>query len=318
VKALFTYTGGKARQAKWISDELDKCPHSCYFEPFAGAASIFFCKKRAKINILNDYNYNIVSIFKALRDHGDEFRELINLMEYSEFNYKESKRLLQTNDLPLVRRAVYMTFIHNCCCGRTINSTSIPRGFSHGTAERNTTRAADHLDHNDNTHHGFTFGASRDHIANHLDHKDNTRSSFAHGTLEINAIHAANHLDNSKYQPFINKLQGVQILNRDALTIIPKFDLPNVLIYIDPPYENVREAKRQYTDIDHDKLCEILLGFKKAKWAISNYSGGAYDERYKGYRCITRESRNNSICNTKACQEKLKDNTVIESLWLNW
>ena len=65
MKALFGYTGGKARQAAWITAELNKVEHQCYFEPFAGAASVYFCKDRAKVNVLNDYNYNIVSVFKA-------------------------------------------------------------------------------------------------------------------------------------------------------------------------------------------------------------------------------------------------------------
>ena len=75
-KALMPYHGGKARQAHWIAEELNKCPHRCFIEPFAGAASIFFHKQRAEINVLNDTNFNIVSIFKALRD-CPEFMPLI-------------------------------------------------------------------------------------------------------------------------------------------------------------------------------------------------------------------------------------------------
>jgi DNA adenine methylase len=131
-------------------------------------------------------------------------------------------------------------------------------------------------------------------------------------------MRATLHLDHkSKYKPFIDKLQGVQILNRDAMSIIPKFDLPNVLIYIDPPYEEVRENKfRQYTDVDHNKLFEIISKFEHAKWAISNYGGGPYDERYKDYRCVTRASTNSSLTGSKG--NVGKDKNVVEALWCNF
>jgi len=70
-KALMPYCGGKARQASWIAAELNQVEHVAYIEPFAGAASVFFTKNRAKVNVLNDYNYNITSIFKALRDEPE-------------------------------------------------------------------------------------------------------------------------------------------------------------------------------------------------------------------------------------------------------
>ena len=51
---LFAYIGGKARQAKWISNYIDKIPHHCYLEPFCGAASVFFTKQKVKVEALND------------------------------------------------------------------------------------------------------------------------------------------------------------------------------------------------------------------------------------------------------------------------
>ena len=128
-KALMPYHGGKARQAHWIAEELNKCPHRCYIEPFAGAASIFFHKQRAEINVLNDTNFNIVSIFKALRDCPDEFCQYVDLMEYSEALFKESIQRLKDVDLPLYKRAAHTIFLINAACGRVPLATKTENHF---------------------------------------------------------------------------------------------------------------------------------------------------------------------------------------------
>lgn len=49
---IIPWVGGKRRLAKRL---LPLCPdHSCYVEPFCGAAALFFIKNPAKVEVIND------------------------------------------------------------------------------------------------------------------------------------------------------------------------------------------------------------------------------------------------------------------------
>ena len=72
----FRYPGGKFYARRLILDLIPE--HTYYFEPFAGGASIFFAKSKAKFNTLNDLDGEVINTFTQIRDHVDE---LIHLLE---------------------------------------------------------------------------------------------------------------------------------------------------------------------------------------------------------------------------------------------
>jgi len=47
--------------------------HTCYVEPFAGAAAIFFAKEPVKTEVLNDINGELVNLYRVVQHHLDEF-----------------------------------------------------------------------------------------------------------------------------------------------------------------------------------------------------------------------------------------------------
>lgn len=47
--------------------------HTCYVEPFAGAAAIFFAKEPVKTEVLNDINGDLVNLYRVVQHHLDEF-----------------------------------------------------------------------------------------------------------------------------------------------------------------------------------------------------------------------------------------------------
>lgn len=55
-----SYFGGKSRLAQTVISRIPK--HTCYVEPFCGAAWIFFKKPESKVEILNDLDNNIVNV----------------------------------------------------------------------------------------------------------------------------------------------------------------------------------------------------------------------------------------------------------------
>jgi DNA adenine methylase len=73
----------------------------------------------------------------------------------------------------------------------------------------------------------------------------------------------------------------VQIENTDALTLIEKYDRPNVLMYLDPPYLlSTRKGRKIYNremaDDDHVRLCG-LIAKSSAKIVLSGYANELYD-----------------------------------------
>jgi len=60
------WPGGK----RYLRKELLKRvpPHRVYVEPFAGAAWLFFAKKPAEVNVLNDVNRDLMTFYRRLRE----------------------------------------------------------------------------------------------------------------------------------------------------------------------------------------------------------------------------------------------------------
>ena len=70
-KPIIPWIGGKRRLARHI---LPLFPaHTCYVEPFCGAAALFFRKAPAKAEVLNDINGELVNLYRVVQHHLEEF-----------------------------------------------------------------------------------------------------------------------------------------------------------------------------------------------------------------------------------------------------
>jgi len=63
--------GGKSLLANKIISKIP--PHTCYCEVFAGAAWLLFRKEESKIEIINDINTDLVTLYRVVKNHLDEF-----------------------------------------------------------------------------------------------------------------------------------------------------------------------------------------------------------------------------------------------------
>ncbi len=105
------------------------------------------------------------------------------------------------------------------------------------------------------------------------------------------------------------RLRGVQIENRPAADLIPRFNFDNVLIYCDPPYVlGTRHGKQYRCEMDdkaHGELLDILLSHK-GKVLLSGYDNEMYNNRLRGWH------REEAVCYSQVCSRKR------EVLWMNY
>lgn len=68
---IIPWIGGKRRLAQHL---LPLFPdHTCYVEPFCGAAALFFMKEPSKVEVINDVNSDLVHLYRVLQHHLEEF-----------------------------------------------------------------------------------------------------------------------------------------------------------------------------------------------------------------------------------------------------
>jgi DNA adenine methylase len=111
------------------------------------------------------------------------------------------------------------------------------------------------------------------------------------------------------------RFRRVQILNRDAIDVIKKWDSPHTLFYLDPPYvHSTRTSTSVYahemTDADHRRLAEVLSACN-GKVVLSGYPSDLYEELYAGWRKVSFEVANNAAGGKQKAR-------MEEMLWLNF
>jgi DNA adenine methylase len=107
-RPILRYHGGKWRIAPWIISFFP--PHRIYVELFGGGGSVLLRKPRVYSDVYNDLDYEIVNLFRVLRDRGDE---LLRLLYLTPFSREEFILAYESSDDPLeqARRTVARSFM---------------------------------------------------------------------------------------------------------------------------------------------------------------------------------------------------------------
>lgn len=87
MNAILKYPGAKWRIADWIISHFPE--HKVYLEPFFGSGAVFFRKKPAYIETINDLDGNIVNLFRVCRENPDELAKLISLTPFARDEFKD-------------------------------------------------------------------------------------------------------------------------------------------------------------------------------------------------------------------------------------
>ena len=75
IHSPFRYAGGKFYARKLILEHMPR--HTSYIEPFAGGASMFFCKEKVDFNQLNDIDQELMNTYLVIRDNPEALISLL-------------------------------------------------------------------------------------------------------------------------------------------------------------------------------------------------------------------------------------------------
>ncbi|MDW8100820.1 MAG: DNA adenine methylase [Anaerolineae bacterium] len=109
------------------------------------------------------------------------------------------------------------------------------------------------------------------------------------------------------------RLIRVIFLCRDAFLIIPRWDSPSTLFYLDPPYPESTVYEIPYaakmSDADHERLCHMLRGLKGMVF-LSSYRNEIYDSILSDWKRV-------EIPVPNFAQKSPQKSIEVETLYIN-
>jgi DNA adenine methylase len=122
IKSIIPYVGGKHFMIKHLLPLIP--PHNIYVEVFGGAANLLLNKPTSTIEVYNDINSELVTLFRVIRDKDklEELKRLLYLTPYSREEFYHLKYLNPEtlSDIERAYRFYYLCRVSfNAIPGRT-------------------------------------------------------------------------------------------------------------------------------------------------------------------------------------------------------
>jgi len=107
---VLRYFGGKFRIAKWIVENLGD--HRIYVEPFGGAASVLMKKPRSRVEVYNDIDDSVFSLFRVLSDQkkSKQLKIIVEATPYSRREF-ELAHVYHPDETEKARRLIVRSFM---------------------------------------------------------------------------------------------------------------------------------------------------------------------------------------------------------------
>jgi DNA adenine methylase len=279
--AFVSMVGGKARQGAWIIDHLPR-NIQLYVEPYAGAATVLINRTPTGVEVLNDIDHHLVSLFRFLRDvDTDELYRSLVLTPFSREEYAQSKKPLP-DDLPDVEKARRLFIRYNQAYG----------GVGQAVAYRTP-----------NTDGGWAV--------NKLGIPGKPSVAAGVWVRRIDRLHRV-----------AERLRMVQIESHPALHVLKHYDTPETVFYVDPPYlpesvKDQRSLRRMYafpmSADDHAELLELLVGLK-GMVLLSGYTSETYGQTLVNEHGWSVDQR---TWNSNVSKRKKNNTPRAEAVWSN-
>lgn len=142
LKAPVRYFGGKGGMVtKLLRYFPDPSLYDTYIDAYGGAGTVLLAKPLTKVELYNDLNRNVYSLYKVLTDNTlfDDFRRRAELALYDESTSQEYRRALRTNELTILERAFQFWYVARTKRGGSgggfIVNASVRRRMSKSTSD---------------------------------------------------------------------------------------------------------------------------------------------------------------------------------------
>lgn len=90
------YVGGKSRLVEILKPMIPQ--HTCYVEAFAGGANLLFSRLPSKVEVLNDFDGNLINFYKVVRDDYEKFLKSFEFTLVSRQIFDEYKEKYKNNN----------------------------------------------------------------------------------------------------------------------------------------------------------------------------------------------------------------------------
>lgn len=237
--------------------------HVCYVEPFSGAASVLLRKMPSELEIINDLDGEVINFFKVLRERADELVRWIWLTPYARGELAVAYADDRAHFIERLKRKFFK------------------RHWQLERARRFFVRSY------------LAYGAARAERTTGWRFEKNT----SRGRRIVKELIQLDHLFD-----IAERLKQVQIESDDAFNIFGRFDGPDTLFYVDPPYmpetRSLRWRRNAYThelnEEGHRKLLELLVGLQGTV-VLSGYQNGMYEDLLHDWEVSSRQSMGHKI-----------------------
>jgi len=207
-KPLAPYIGGKRHLADALIARIERIPHDLYAESFVGMGGVFLRRRPSTVEVINDINRDVATLFRVLQCHYVAFLDMIRWQLTTRADFE---RLMETDPETLtdLQRAARFLYLQRTAYGGKVA--------------------------------GRSFGVS-----------PMTPARF----------------DISRLAPLLedvhSRLSGVVIECLPYADFIGRYDRPETLFYLDPPYFG---SERDYgasvfARSDFERLAGILAAIK--------------------------------------------------------
>ena len=116
MNSFLKYMGGKSRLTKKIIPLIPE--HTCYCEVFAGASWLLFRKEESTVEIINDINSDLVTLYRVVKHHLDEFIRYLKWVLVSRDEFYRFRREAPESLTDIQRAVRFYYLLKNGYSGR--------------------------------------------------------------------------------------------------------------------------------------------------------------------------------------------------------
>lgn len=108
IRSPIKWVGGKSRMRTQIVALLPQ--HTCYVEPFAGAAWVLFAKPPSDVEVINDIDGELINFFRVVKTSPEEFIDSFEweLVSREKFEYLAALNTESLTDIERAHRLFYL------------------------------------------------------------------------------------------------------------------------------------------------------------------------------------------------------------------